>query len=273
MIIKHSDWLHQRILETRSFLCVGLDSDITRLPASVLSQEDPVFTFNKEIIDHTSEYCVAYKINTAFYESLGVKGWLSLQKTINYIPSTHLIIADAKRGDIGNTSLQYAKAFFDTLDCDAITVAPYMGKDSVEPFLSYQDKWTIILGLTSNAGSQDFQMIQSNEGNVPLFETVLNTSKQWGSTDQLMYVVGATKPEFFEQIRTIIPDHFLLVPGVGAQGGDLEAVYKYGNNSKVGLLINSSRGIIFASNNYDFAKAAGLKAKAIQTKMQELLES
>lgn len=270
MIIKNSDWLHQRIMETQSFLCVGLDSDISRLPASVLGQEDPVFSFNKAIIDHTAEHCVAYKINTAFYESLGVKGWLSLQKTINYLPSTHLIIADAKRGDIGNTSLQYAKAFFDTLDCDAITVAPYMGRDSVEPFLSYKDKWTIILGLTSNAGSQDFQMIQDNKGK-PLFKSVLTTSSEWGSTDQLMYVVGATKPEFFEEIRETIPDHFLLVPGVGAQGGDLEAVYRYGRNDQVGLLVNSSRGIIFASEDSDFAAAAGAKAKAIHLTMSNLL--
>lgn len=273
MILKNSDWLHQRIQESQSFLCVGLDSDVTRLPASVQGQEDPVFTFNKSIIDHTASHCVAYKINTAFYESLGVKGWLSLEKTISYIPSTHLIIADAKRGDIGNTSLQYAKAFFDTLSCDAITVAPYMGQDSVDPFLSYKDKWTIILGLTSNGGSKDFQMIQSNEGSTPLFESVLRKSQEWGSTDQLMYVVGATKPQFFERIRQIIPDHFLLVPGVGAQGGDLEAVYKYGHNSKVGLLVNSSRGIIFASSESDFAEQAGAKAEAIHDQMRVLLSA
>ncbi len=270
MIRKDSQWLHQRIMETGSFLCVGLDSDISRLPVSLQGSDDPVFTFNKEIIDNTAKHCVAYKINTAFYESLGVKGWLSLEKTINYIPNTHLIIADAKRGDIGNTSLQYAKAFFDTLPCDAITVAPYMGEDSIAPFLTYQDKWTIILGLTSNQGSKDFQTLETKT-NSKVYEEVLAKSKEWGSTDQIMYVVGATKPEYLGDIRAIIPDHFLLVPGVGAQGGDLDAVYKYGSNSKIGLLVNSSRGIIFASSDRDFGKAAGQKALILKKQMSLLL--
>jgi len=272
MRVKDSDWLHQRIQNTKSFLCVGLDSDISRLPLSVLDHDDPVFTFNKEIIDHTFEYCIAYKINTAFYESMGVKGWESLKKTINYIPKTHLIIADAKRGDIGNTSLQYAKAFFDAMNCDAITVAPYMGEDSIAPFLTYKDKWTIILGLTSNQGSSDFQVLNT-EGESKVYEQVLRKSKEWGTTDQIMYVVGATKPEYLEDIRKIIPDHFLLVPGVGAQGGDLEAVYNYGKNSQVGLLVNSSRGIIFASSDSDYGIAAGKKAQVLQKQMKQLLNS
>ena len=270
MIRKDSEWLHQRIKESGSFLCVGLDSDITRLPVSLQGSDDPVFTFNKEIIDHTAQHCIAYKINTAFYESLGVKGWESLEKTINYIPSTHLIIADAKRGDIGNTSLQYAKAFFDTLPCDAITVAPYMGEDSIAPFLTYKDKWTIILGLTSNRGSSDFQDLDTTTGK-KLYEQVLMKSKEWGSTDQIMYVVGATKPEYLAEIRALIPHHFLLVPGVGAQGGDLDAVYKHGSNAKVGLLVNSSRSIIFASSGSDFGEAAGKKARELKEQMSLLL--
>lgn len=270
MIVKNSDWLHQQILEKESFLCVGLDSDMTKLPACVHNTPNPILTFNKNIIDSTAPYCVAYKINTAFYESLGMMGYEALEQTIEYIPKTHLIIADAKRGDIGNTSLQYAKAFFETFECDGLTVAPYMGEDSLKPFLSYTHKWTIILALTSNNGSKDFQMIESSIGK-PLYKQVLETTKEWGTIDQLMYVVGATKPEYLTEIRAIVPDHFLLVPGVGAQGGSLEEVYKHGANSKVGLLVNSSRGIIFSSNDNDYAVAAGNAAKQMQVNMKNML--
>ncbi len=270
MIVKNADWLHQQILEKESFLCVGLDSDMAKLPACVHNTPNPLVTFNKSIIDSTAPYCVAYKINTAFYESLGIMGFEALEQTIEYIPKTHLIIADAKRGDIGNTSLQYAKAFFETFECDGLTVAPYMGEDSLKPFLSYENKWTIILALTSNMGSQDFQMVESSQGK-PLYKQVLETTKQWGTTDQLMYVVGATKPEYLSEIRAIVPDHFLLVPGVGAQGGSLEQVYKHGANNQVGLLVNSSRGIIFSSKENDYAEAAGQAAKVIQQSMKQLM--
>ncbi len=272
MIVKNKAWLAEQILSKRSFLCVGLDSDISRLPSSVLSSDNPVLTFNKHIIDHTKDLCVAYKINTAFYESLGVKGWEAFQATVNYIPSTHLIIADAKRGDIGNTSLQYAKAFFEEAQCDAITVAPYMGEDSLKPFLSFEEKWTIILALTSNKGSKDFQMIEDTEG-IPLYNQVLERTQSWGTEDQIMYVVGATKPEYLSEIRKTIPNHFLLVPGVGAQGGDLEKVFNHGANADVGLLVNSSRGIIFSSSKPDFAQAARTSALRLQSAMQRLLES
>jgi orotidine-5'-phosphate decarboxylase len=255
-----------QIRQKESFLCVGLDADITRIPGHLRQEPDPVFAFNKAIIDATKDYCVAYKPNLAFYEALGVKGWTALEKTLDYIPDTHFTIADAKRGDIGNTSRLYAKAFFETFHFDAITVAPYMGEDSVKPFLEFDNKWVILLGLTSNKGSQDFQFgIQDNQ--MPLFEKVMRTAQDWGTAEQLMFVVGATHPEKFQEIRRIAPDHFLLVPGVGAQGGDLAAVAQHGANKDVGLLINSSRGIIFASAGEDFARQAGWQARGLQEKM------
>lgn len=261
--------LLEQIYSKSSFLCVGLDSDITRIPKHLLDVDDPIFEFNKAIIDATKDVCVAYKPNIAFYEALGGVGWTSLQKTLDYIPSTHFTIADAKRGDIGNTSTQYAKAFFETLDFDAITVAPYMGSDSVKPFFTFPNKWVILLALTSNEGSKDFQFLPSDEQ--PLFEHVLETSKHWGTTDNTMYVVGATHPKQFQQIRTIVPDHFLLVPGVGAQGGELAAIARYGMNQQCGLLVNASRSIIFAGSGYDFAEQARCAALAIQSEMQVLL--
>jgi len=262
--------LISQIRTKQSFLCVGLDSDISRIPKHLLEKEDPIFEFNKVIIDHTKEHCVAYKPNIAFYESLGAKGWESLAKTVDYIPKTHFTIADAKRGDIGNTSKQYAKTFFETLQFDSITVAPYMGIDSVSPFLEYDHKWVILLALTSNTGSNDFQHMTDVKGE-QLFEHVLKKSQKWGNPENLMFVVGATHPEAFQGIRAIAQDHFLLVPGVGAQGGTVKDVCQYGLNDDIGLLINSSRGIIFSSDSEDFGEQAGIKAKQLAMQMANLL--
>ncbi|MDD4142887.1 MAG: orotidine-5'-phosphate decarboxylase [Bacteroidales bacterium] len=268
------------ILRKSSFLCVGLDSDYAKLPQCVMTTEDPIFEFNKRIIDATHKYTVAYKPNIAFYESRGASGWLSLEKTVKYIRAVDnsiFIIADAKRGDIGNTSKQYAIAFFETMDFDAITVAPYMGKDSVTPFMQFKDKWVILLALTSNEGAFDFQFLErrstpDNNTGDRLFETVIKTSNTWGGTpENMMFVVGATKAEMLADIRKIAPDNFLLVPGVGAQGGSLEEVCKYGLTKDVGLLVNSSRGIIFASKDHDFDTVAGEKAHELQQQMSEIL--
>ena len=264
--------LVEQIFKKRSFLCVGLDTDLNRIPKHLLELEDPIFEFNKRIIDATSDLCVAYKPNTAFYESMGARGWEALKKTIDYIPKGHLIIADAKRGDIGNTSKMYAKAFFEDLSADAITVAPYMGSDSVKPFLDFENKWVILLALTSNGGSQDFQMETLGNDGVPLYEKVMRKAQEWGSTDQLMYVVGATHPKKFEDIRRIAPEHFLLVPGVGAQGGDLEQLCHYGLNDECGLLVNSSRGIIYAGSDSDFAEKARASALKLQQQMATILK-
>ena len=262
--------LFEQIQTKGSYLCVGLDADINRIPKHLLACEDPIFEFNKQIIDATKAYAVAYKPNTAFYEAHGVKGWESLEKTVNYIPEDIFIIADAKRGDIGNTSKMYAKAFFESMSCDAVTVAPYMGVDSVSPFLDFKQKWVILLGLTSNEGGKDFQFLELDKGG-KLFEEVLQKSKEWGDSDQMMYVVGATRAEALGQIRKIIPDHFLLVPGVGAQGGSLEEVSRFGMNKECGLLVNSSRGIIYASDGEDFAETAGQKARELQIEMENYL--
>jgi orotidine-5'-phosphate decarboxylase len=256
----------------KSFLCVGLDVDLNKIPKHLLETEDPIFEFNKAIIDVTHDLAVAYKPNTAFYEAYGIKGWLSLEKTIRYINENYpdiFTIADAKRGDIGNTSSMYAKAFFEDLNFDSVTVAPYMGKDSVEPFLAFEDKHTIMLALTSNEGAFDFQTLNVN--GTELYKQVLETSKSWKNSHNLMYVVGATKAEYFTEIRKIIPDSFLLVPGVGAQGGSLSEVCKYGMNANVGLLINSSRAIIYASNGTDFAAKARAEALQVQQEMQAIL--
>jgi orotidine-5'-phosphate decarboxylase len=264
--------LIQQIQQKKSFLCIGLDVDLNKIPKYLLELEDPIFEFNKAIIDATHDLCVSYKPNTAFYEAYGIKGWQSLQKTINYINEKHpeiFTIADAKRGDIGNTSTMYAKAFFEDLNFDSVTVAPYMGKDSVEPFLAFQNKHTILLALTSNQGAFDFQTIQTN--GVELYKHVIETSKTWKNAHNLMYVVGATKAEFFTEIRKIIPNNFLLVPGVGAQGGNLQEVCKHGINENIGLLINSSRGIIYASNGDDFAQKARIEALKMQNEMEEIL--
>ena len=249
--------LFENILRKQSFLCVGLDTDIKKIPEHLLKEEDPIFAFNKAIIDATQDLCIAYKPNLAFYESLGVKGWMAFEKTVKYIKQHYpdqFIIADAKRGDIGNTSTMYARSFFEELDIDSVTVAPYMGEDSVSPFLAYPGKWVILLALTSNKGSHDFQLTADAEGE-RLFEKVLRKSQQWGSNEQMMYVVGATQGRAFEDIRRIVPDHFLLVPGVGAQGGSLEEVCKYGMNSQCGLIVNSSRGIIYVVMREQFAAA------------------
>jgi orotidine-5'-phosphate decarboxylase len=264
--------LIEQIRKKNSFLCIGLDVDLDKIPKYLLTEEDPIFAFNKAIIDATHHLCVAYKPNTAFYEAYGIKGWKALEKTINYINEKHpeiFTIADAKRGDIGNTSSMYAKAFLEDLGFDSITVAPYMGKDSVEPFLAVENKHTIILALTSNQGAFDFQTIKVN--NQELYKEVITVSKTWKNSENLMYVIGATKAEYLAEIRKIIPDSFLLVPGVGAQGGSLEAVCKYGMNANVGLLVNSSRGIIYASNGEDFAEAAKQNAKVIQQQMEAIL--
>jgi orotidine-5'-phosphate decarboxylase len=257
----------------KSFLCVGLDVDLNKIPQHLLELEDPIFEFNKAIIDATHDLTVAYKPNTAFYEAYGIKGWISLQKTINYINENHpeiFTIADAKRGDIGNTSSMYAKAFFEDLNFDSLTVAPYMGKDSVEPFLAFENKHTIMLALTSNEGAFDFQTL--NVGGKELYKQVLETSKTWKNSENLMYVVGATKAEYFTEIRKIVPDSFLLVPGVGAQGGSLQEVCKYGMNANVGLLINSSRAIIYASKGTDFAQKAREEALKMQEEMEAILK-
>jgi orotidine-5'-phosphate decarboxylase len=258
-----------QIKQKQSFLCIGLDTDITKIPKYLLQEEDPIFEFNKQIIDATKDLCVAYKPNTAFYESLGAKGWESLQKTIDYIPKDIFTIADAKRGDIGNTSKMYASAFFESMNFDSVTVAPYMGEDSVKPFLEFKNKWVILLALTSNKGADDFQFF--TDGKNKLFEKVLMKSKEWGNDKKLMYVVGATRPEMLTEIRKIVPDNFLLVPGVGAQGGELSKVCKYGMNKDCGLLVNSSRGIIYAGNDNSFAEAARNSALLIQKEMSTLL--
>jgi len=259
--------LIDQIRQKRSYLCVGLDTDITKIPKHLRSHPDAIFEFNKQIIDATKDLCVAYKINTAFYEALGSKGWDAMERTVNYIPTEHFTIADAKRGDIGNTSSQYAKAFFETLNFDAITVAPYMGEDSVKPFLEYENKWAIVLGLTSNTGSKDFEQLRLEGGEDLLYETVLKKVSRWGDPSNLMFVTGATKTTEFESIRKIIPDHFLLVPGVGFQGGSLEEVSKYGMNKDCGLLVNVSRAIIFASEDENFAEEARVIAMQYQTEM------
>jgi orotidine-5'-phosphate decarboxylase len=264
--------LFENIRKKRSFLCVGLDSEIDKIPDFLLKEADPVFEFNKRIIDATCKYTVAYKPNIAFYESNGAAGWITLEKTVWYIREKDpdiFLIADAKRGDIGNTSKMYAAAFYEKLPFDAITVAPYMGEDSIAPFLSYKEKWIILLALTSNKGADDFQY--HNDNGERLFETVLSKSQKWGTTDNMMFVVGATRAEMLKEIRKIVPCHFLLVPGIGAQGGSLAEVVKYGMNDKCGLLVNSSRGIIFADNSVNFSKVAGEKAKEIQLEMEKHL--
>ena len=255
----------------RSFLCVGLDTDLSKIPAHLLDTEDPIFEFNKAIIDATKDYAVAYKPNIAFYECYGPKGWESLKKTIDYIPKDIFTIADAKRGDIGNTSTYYAKTFFDYLNCDSVTVAPYMGEDSVTPFLEFENKWVILLALTSNKGALDFQMIRDEKGE-ELFKHVLKKSTDWGTKDNLMFVVGATRAEGIGEVRNLVPDHFFLVPGVGAQGGSLEDVCQYGWNIDCGLLVNSSRGIIYASSGKDFAEIAALEAQKLRDQMAVILD-
>jgi orotidine-5'-phosphate decarboxylase len=264
--------LFEQIQKKKSYLCVGLDTDLERIPKHLLEAEDPIFEFNKQIIDATHQFAVAYKPNIAFYEALGTKGWASLQKTLEYIPKECFTIADAKRGDIGNTSALYAKAFFQQMNFDSITVAPYMGEDSVKPFLEFSGKWVILLIHTSNPGSRDFQLLETNDGHF-VFQHVIFASQQWATPDQMMYVVGATHAEKIGAIRALAPDHFFLVPGVGAQGGDLHAVSKAGFNGQCGLLVNSSRAIIYASDKMDFADAARREAKKVQEEMESLLKS
>lgn len=259
--------LTEQIRKKKSFLCVGLDTDITKIPSHLFATDDPVFEFNKAIIDATKEHAVAYKINTAFYEAQGLKGWISLGKTLDYIPKDIFTIADAKRGDIGNTAEQYAKTFFDTYPCDSVTVAPYMGKDSVTPFLQFPGKWAIVLGLTSNEGSKDFQLQPS--GDQLLYERVLKTVASWGTTDNTMFVVGATRQEQLQHIRSIIPDHFLLIPGVGAQGGDLDTVAQTAINKDIGILVNVSRAIIFAGSGMTFADQAAKAAATYREAMEQ----
>lgn len=266
--------LFEQIKKKRSFLCVGLDTDIEKIPEHLKKEEYPIFAFNKEIVDATQEFAISYKPNIAFYESMGTDGWISLEKTVKYIKENYpeiFIIADAKRGDIGNTSRMYAKAFLETLNFDSITVAPYMGEDSVSPFLEYNNKWVILLALTSNKGAFDLQFFKSEEENKHLYEKVLEKSQDWGDQNNMMYVVGATKAEMLTNIREIVPNHFLLVPGVGAQGGSLEEVAKYGMNEHCGLIVNSSRGIIYASKGEDFADAAKYEAKKLKDSMEKLL--
>jgi len=266
--------LFDQISQKKSYLCVGLDTDIRKIPAHLQKESDPVFEFNKQIIDATADYCVSYKPNIAFYEALGAKGWESLQKTVEYIPKSHFTIADAKRGDIGNTSGLYARTFFDPsssgLNFDSVTVAPYMGSDSVTPFLDFEGKWVILLALTSNAGGSDFQRLETDEG--LLYEQVLKTSQTWAGHDRMMYVVGATQAHDLANIRTIVPEHFLLVPGVGAQGGNLEEVSRYGMNKSCGLLVNASRSIIYASSGLDFAQKAKEEAQKLQKEMAIYLD-
>lgn len=260
--------IHQ-IKQKKSFLCIGLDPDIEKMPKHILDEEDPIFEFNKKIIDATAEYCVSYKPNTAFYEAYGLSGLQSLEKTIKYLKQDypeHFVIADAKRGDIGNTSSMYAKAAFKRLNADAVTVAPYMGKDSVQPFLQFEGKWAIVLALTSNEGAKDFQMLSTSSGDL-LYQQTLRISSSWGTSENMMYVIGATKAEMLKEVRNIVPDHFLLVPGIGAQGGSLKEVCDYGLNQDIGLLVNSSRGIIYASNGIDYAEAAAFEAKKTQQEM------
>lgn len=266
--------LIKQIKQKKSFLCVGLDPDIKKIPQHLLKEEDPIFAFNKAIIDATAPYCVSYKPNLAFYEAYGLEGMVSFKRTISYLKENypdHFIIADAKRGDIGNTSKMYAQTFFEEYNVDALTVAPYMGADSVTPFLEYDGKWVILLALTSNKGSHDFQLTTDINGE-RLFEKVLKTSQQWGNDENMMYVVGATQGSMFEDIRKVVPNHFLLVPGVGAQGGSLQEVCKYGMTKDCGLLVNSSRGIIYASGGEDFAEAAAMAAKKLQEEMAKELE-
>ena len=266
--------LINEIFTKKTFLCVGLDTDINKIPAYLKNEDEPIFAFNKAIIDATAPYCVAYKPNLAFYECYGLKGMLAFEKTIQYIKENHpnhFIIADAKRGDIGNTSKMYAQTFFEEYNLDSVTVAPYMGEDSVKPFLEYDGKWVILLALTSNKGSHDFQLTEDKQGE-RLFEKVLKKSQEWGTNENLMYVVGATQGKMFEDIRRIAPNHFLLVPGVGAQGGSLQEVCKYGMTKDCGLLVNSSRGIIYASTDNDFAEVAAAKAKELQKEMAVELE-
>jgi orotidine-5'-phosphate decarboxylase len=273
--MKKEDLLIQ-IKTKRSFLCIGLDTDIQKIPKFLLKSEDPIFEFNKKIIDATNSYCVAYKPNIAFYESLGINGWKALEKTINYINSSYpeiFTIADAKRGDIGNTSSMYAKAYFETLNFDSITINPYMGKDSVEPFLEYKNKHTILLALTSNVGAFDFQTKNIVDNSNKIYEEVIKTSTSWENSNQLMYVVGATKASYLKEIRNIVPNNFLLIPGVGAQGGDLKEVCDNGLNNEVGLLINSSRSIIYASNDTNFDIDAAKNAQEIQSQMGDILSS
>ena len=265
--------LIEQIRAKRSVLCVGLDTDLEKIPAHLLKEDDPVFAFNKAVIDATASSTVAYKPNIAFYESMGVKGWQSLEKTIQYLDETYpeiFTIADAKRGDIGNTSKMYAKAFFENMNFDSVTVAPYMGEDSVTPFLEFPNKWVILLGLTSNKGAFDFQFIENAEGEA-LFESVVKKAQEWATADQLMFVLGATKTEHLARLRAIAPDHFFLVPGVGAQGGSLEEVLKQATNKDFGVLVNSTRGIIYQSNGLDFAQAAGSAARTLQQEMERLL--
>jgi len=268
--------LFEQIQEKKSFLCVGLDTDVNKIPEFMFDEyEDPIFEFNKAIIDATADLCVSYKPNLAFYESMGLSGWDALDRTVDYIRTKYpeqFIIADAKRGDIGNTSAMYARTFLGNMNFDAITVAPYMGEDSVTPFLTYEDKWVILLALTSNKGAFDFQFIRDAETGERLFEKTLKTSQQWGNDENMMYVVGATKADMLTDIRQIVPDYFLLVPGIGAQGGSLEEVAKHGMNSTCGLLVNSSRQIIYASSENDFAKAARREAEKVQTEMEFLLK-
>lgn len=266
--------LVENIFKKKSFLCVGLDTDLKKIPKHLLNKPDPIFSFNKSIIDATAPFCVAYKPNLAFYECFGLAGWKAFEETINYIRNNYpdqFIIADAKRGDIGNTSAMYARSFFEEIDVDALTVAPYMGSDSVTPFLKYPDKWVILLALTSNAGSHDFQLTTDQNG-TRLFERVLDTSKQWANDEQMMYVVGATQGKLFADIRKIVPNHFLLVPGIGAQGGSLEEVCQYGMTKECGLLVNSSRGIIYADHSENFANEAANAAEALQKTMAKQLE-
>jgi len=262
----------QQILKKKSYLCVGLDTDIQRIPESLLKETDPILAFNKAIIDATKDLVIAYKPNTAFYESMGPEGMVSLKKTIEYIPDDIMVIADAKRGDIGNTSRMYAKSFFEYYKADAITVAPYMGSDSVLPFIEFDNKWVIILGLTSNKGSEDFQHLNLIQGGV-LHERIMRTCASYGTSDNIMFVIGATQTEYIQEIRKIVPEHFFLVPGVAAQGGSLEKVAQYGMNDHVGLIVNSSRGIIYASGGEDFAEAARAKALDLQKQMEKTLKS
>jgi orotidine-5'-phosphate decarboxylase len=267
--------LFENIKRKQSFLCVGLDTDIKKIPEHLLKEEDPIFAFNKAIIDATAPYCIAYKPNLAFYESMGVKGWIAFEKTVEYIKKNYpdqFIIADAKRGDIGNTSAMYARTFFEELDIDSVTVAPYMGEDSVTPFLTYESKWVILLALTSNKGSHDFQLTEDKDGE-RLFEKVLRKSQAWANDENMMYVVGATQGRMFEDIRRIVPNHFLLVPGIGAQGGSLEEVCRYGMTPQCGLIVNSSRAIIYADKSEAFAQAAKNEAEKVQKQMAEQLKA
>lgn len=267
--------LIENIRQKQSFLCVGLDTDIKKIPAHLLDEEDPIFAFNKAIIDATAPYCIAYKPNLAFYESMGVKGWMAFEKTVKYLNENYpeqFIIADAKRGDIGNTSAMYARTFFEECELDAVTVAPYMGADSVTPFLGYEGKWVILLALTSNKGSHDFQLTEDKDGE-KLFQKVLRKSQEWAGDEQMMYVVGATQGQAFEDIRKIVPEHFLLVPGIGAQGGSLSEVCKYGMTKDCGLIVNSSRAIIYADGTENFAAVAGEKAREVQQEMKQELQN